>query len=151
MIIRPASAGDRPFLFSLCDRLALAGEAPWRDRAALTAFQERFMTDSLDAAGARTLVAEEEDGSGPLGFLTVEPRVDPITEEPVGYVSLLAVTPAAEGRGVAARLMAAAEDLGRAEGWRALTLEVFGANTRGRAFYARRGFAEDTLSLRKGL
>ena len=48
-------------------------------------------------------------------------------------------------------LMAGAEAWARARGFRVLTLDVFAANARARAFYARLGYLEQTLKLAKPL
>lgn len=149
MRIRPATPDDRVFLFSLTHRLALVGRSPWRAAGDLVTFQERFIAESIDKPGAVTLVAEEAEDR--LGFITVEPSEDAVTGAPVGYVSLLAVTAHAEGRGIGAQLVTAAENHGRSRSWQALSLEVFASNDRGRAFYSRQGFAEDMLTLRKPL
>jgi GNAT superfamily N-acetyltransferase len=64
---------------------------------------------------------------------------------------VLAVIEVAEGRGVAARLMQAAEDWGRQRGFRLICLDVFANNQRARTFYARHGYLDDSLRLAKPL
>ena len=67
----------------------------------------------------------------------------------VAYVSLLAVDPALEGRGIARRMMADALDLLRAQGARRIELTVESTNPRAIAFYRKLGF-EIEGTLRKG-
>lgn len=133
----------------LAPRLAGVAQLGWRDVAEIERFQHSFMETCLANPAAATLLAW--DGAEPLGFVQVEPSADPMNGESCAYVSLLAVTEAAEGRGVARALMAAAEDWTRQQGIRLLCLDVFASNARGREFYARQGFGEETLRLVKAL
>ena len=67
------------------------------------------------------------------------------------YVYYPALTEAAEGHGVAQRLMLGVEDWARGKGFRLIGLDVFANNRRARAFYRRMGYAEDSLRLTKPL
>ena len=100
--------------------------------------------------GAATLIAETADGRR-LGYIHMRPGKDGVTDEPCGYVSLLAVDADTEGSGVATRLMAAAEDWARARGYRFLSLDVFADNRRAIDFYKRGGFEAETLRMVKPL
>lgn len=100
--------------------------------------------------GAATLIAETADGRR-LGYIHMRPGKDGVTDEPCGYVSLLALDKGAEGTGVAHRLMAAAEDWARARGYRFLSLDVFADNRRAIDFYKRGGFEAETLRMVKPL
>ena len=99
--------------------------------------------------GARTLVAWS--GERRLGYIHMRPGKDGVTEEPCGYVSLLALAKEAEGQGLAHRLMQAAEDWARDRGYRLLSLDVFADNKRAVEFYERRGFRSETLRMVKPL
>lgn len=150
--IRPAEDGDRAFMFGLAPRLAGAAKLPWHGLNELIAFQHRYMNLSFARPKAETvtLIAEDEHGT-PLGFLHAEASTDSVTLEPCGYVTVLALTEAAEGRGVARRLMEGAEDWARDQGFRLLGLDVFANNQRARSFYRKLGYAEDSLRLTKPL
>ena len=100
--------------------------------------------------GAETLIACAEDGRR-LGYIHLRPAKDGVTDEPCGYVSLLATTAEAEGLGVAHRLMVAAEDWARGRGYRLLSLDVFADNKRAVDFYERRGFRSETFRMVKPL
>ena len=52
---------------------------------------------------------------------------------------------------MAARLMEAAEDWARRQGFRLIALDVFANNRRARGFYARQGYQDDSLRLTKPL
>jgi ribosomal protein S18 acetylase RimI-like enzyme len=116
------------------------------------AFQHRYMTAAFARPASQTasFIAEDET-SQRLGYVYAEASTDSVTLEPCAHVTVLAVTEAAEGQGVAARLMQAAEDWGRSRGFRLICLDVFANNQRARAFYARQGYQDDSLRLTKPL
>ena len=140
LAIRPAVEADRAAILSLADRLA--GFGPTTRSPAEIAERERgALADALarPAAGSALLVAEHEE-LGLAGILLLESRRDYFTGEAHGHVAILAVAREAEGRGVGRALLAAAEEWGRAEGYRRLTLSVFSDNLRPRDLYARQGW-----------
>ena len=149
--IRPATADDRTFVDSLSPRLSGVPGPPWHDRKAMDGFQDRYMAATFARVeeGAQTLVAWS--GNRRLGYVHMRPGKDGVTEEPCGYVSLLALDKDAEGKGLAHRLMQAAEDWARGRGYRLLSLDVFADNSRAVAFYERRGFRSETLRMVKPL
>ncbi len=150
--IRPAQDGDVGFMFALAPRLAEVAELPWHDLQDLIAFQHRYMKVAFARAKSETvtLVAEDSDGAR-LGYVHAEASTDSVTLEPCGYVTVLALTPEAEGRGIAGQLMRGAEDWARGQGFRLLGLDVFANNDRARRFYAKLGYQEDSLRLTKPL
>ena len=150
--LRTARPEDRDFLQSLSPRLSGVPGPAWHDLAAMEGFQARYMAATFAAAddSAQTLIAWSGDGRR-LGYVHMRPAKDGVTEEPCGYVSLLAVDKDAEGSGVATRLMAAAEDWARARGYRFLSLDVFADNRRAVDFYKRGGFEAETLRMVKPL
>lgn len=151
--IRPARPTDADFLTSLSPRLSGVPGPAWHDRAAMDGFQERYMAATFAPAaleGAATLIAETGGGRR-LGYVHMRPGKDGVTDEPCGYVSLLALAEEAEGRGVARRLLDEAEAWARARGWRFLSLDVFADNRRAIDFYERGGFRSETLRMVKPL
>ena len=150
--IRPATPKDRAFIFAQAHRLASVAQLPWHTKADLEAFQHRYMNVAF-ARPARetvTLIAEDAAATG-LGFVHAEHATDSVTQEPCAYVTVLAVTEAAQGAGVGAKLMTAVEDWARAQGFRLICLDVFANNGRARAFYAKHGYQDDSLRLTKPL
>jgi ribosomal protein S18 acetylase RimI-like enzyme len=149
--LRPVTADDRPFIDSLSPRLSRVPGPPWQDSGAMDGFQDRHMAASFAAVeGSSTLIAHGEDGRR-LGYIHLRPGKDAVTDEPCGYISLLAVAHEAEGLGVAGRLMAAAEAWARSRGYRLLSLDVFAHNQRAVAFYERGGFRSETFRMVKPL
>ena len=149
MDIRPARPEDRAFIMGLAPRLAGVAWMEWRNPAEITAFQHHFMGTCLANTAAATLMVWDREVA--LGFVHVEPAADAMNGGTCAYVSLLAVTEAAEGKGAARALMVAAEDWAKHQGFHLLCLDVFASNGRGRDFYARQGFGEETLRLVKAL
>lgn len=150
LVIRPASAADRAFLDSLNARLIQEATAPGLAREDFVAFQQRYTKSALDEPSPRsaTLIAQDSSGT-PLGYINLESTDDSLSGTTVGYVSILAVTAEAEGRGVATKLMSEAEGWARAQGYRFLLLDVFGSNATARRFYERKGYTVDSLRLRR--
>lgn len=150
--IRLASDADLPFLLSLTPRLSGIPRPAWHDLASMEAFQNRFMKATLQppALGAATYIAVNASGD-PVGYIHVEPGRDGVTDEPCGYVSLLAVKEEAEGSGIAIALMDHAEKWAGEQGYRLLSLDVFATNVRAKKFYEKIGFAAETIRLVKTL
>ena len=149
--LRPATADDRDFMDSLSSRFSSVPHVSWHDVTAMEGFQARHTAASLaPAEGSQTLVACAADGKR-LGYIHLKPGKDGVTDEPCGYISLVATTKDAEGTGVATRLMAAAEDWARGCGYRLLSLDVFADNRRAVDFYQRVGFETETLRMVKPL
>lgn len=150
--LRAARPEDRDFLHSLSPRLSGVPGPAWHDLKAMEGFQERYMAAtfaSVDPA-AQTLVAWSAEGKR-LGYIHMRPFKDGVTDEPCGYVSLLALAEEAEGRGIAHLMMQATETWARAQGYRFLCLDVFADNRHAVEFYERRGFQTETLRMVKPL
>jgi len=117
-----------------------------------------------DAAGfTRDLAAGTlhvlREGEVILGCFTLDTTHDPLWQgmawevpaESAAVVHRLMVHPAAQGRGLARRLMAHAESLARARGFRAVHLDCFTANPAALRLYERLGYRRvGTAMMRKG-
>ena len=150
--IRPATPDDRAFMFDQAQRLARVAQLPWHAESDLVAFQHRYMNVAFARPAQETVTLIAEDAAATrLGFVHAEHATDPVTQELCAYVTVLAVTEAAQGARVGASLMTAAEDWARAQGFRLICLDVFANNGRARAFYAKHGYQDDSLRLTKPL
>ncbi len=152
IVIRDADPSDSDFMAGLSPRLSGVPGPSWHTRAAMDGFQDRHMAATVDAAiaGSRTLVALSEEGRR-LGYIHMQPGKDGVTDEPCGYVAILALVEDAEGQGIAGRLMAEAETWARGRGYRFLSLDVFADNQRAIDAYARGGFGAETIRMVKPL
>ena len=113
--LRPATADDRAFIDGLSPRLSGVPRPAWHDVAAMEGLPGPAHGGVVRAGrtALRRLIACAEDGRR-LGYIHLRPGKDGVTDEPCGYVSLLATTPEAEGTGVAAPPDAAPPRTGRA-------------------------------------
>ena len=148
--VRPFLPADCDAVLGLAPRLTI-GLAPWRDPDVAVAAARRWIAGTIDAIGPERAVLVVEDSTGGcLGFVTVE-RDTHWTGEEQAYVQELVVAEAAEGRGVGRALMAGVEAWAQAQGFRLVELDTGVANSRARAFYARLGYAEESVKLVKVL
>jgi GNAT superfamily N-acetyltransferase len=149
--IRLATPADRDFVVETARRFAAFGPPPWRTPQEVVAGEVRCLDDFFDGGmqGSTLLVAE--DAGHPVGFAFLEHHSDYFTGERHGHLGMIAVTEAAEGRGVGAALLRAAEEWTRAQGYCTLTLNVFEGNARARRVYERAGFAVETVRYVKPL
>ena len=150
--VREACPSDHDFLFDLAPRLSGVPRPAWHSLSAMEQFQSSFMTATLSnaAEGSRTLVAISQDDVR-LGYIHMQPGKDGVTNEPCGYVAILALIEEAEGQGVAGLLMSHAEDWALKKGYRFLSLDVFADNRRALDFYHRGGFRPESIRLVKPL
>lgn len=149
--IRPASIGDRDFVIETARRFAAFGPPPWRTPQEVVAGEVRCLDEFFDG-GMRgsTLLIADEDGR-PAGFAFLEHHTDYFNGDRHGHLGMIAVVKEAEGRGVGAALLQAADDWARAQGYAALTLNVFAGNDRARRVYERAGFTVETVKYVKPL
>jgi GNAT superfamily N-acetyltransferase len=146
MYLRPAGGEDWRFVTATAERLAAFGPPEWRPAREIVDGELRTLEAFFAAPppGAALWVAEAAGGQR-LGFVYVERAVDYFTGEAHGHVGMLAVAEAAEGHGVASRLMRWAEDWARDQGYARLTLNVFAGNQHARDAYEHLGYRAETL------
>ena len=151
LTVRIGTAADRDFVIETARRFAAFGPPAWRTPHEIVAGEVRCLDDFFDRGmqGAALLVAEDEQV--PAGFAFLEHHTDYFTGERHGHLGMIAVSSAAEGRGVGAVLLAAAEGWTRDQGYTRLTLNVFEGNARARRIYERAGYRVETIRYVKGL
>ncbi len=150
--IRPARAGDREWILAQAPRLHDFGPPPWRPREVMDRAVRASIDGGLTAPEPdQTVLVAESAAHERLGFVHLHAATDFHTGERHGHVSDIVVAAEAEGRGVGAALMAAAEDWARARDFRLLTLHVFDGNRRARALYERLGYRLDIVKMTKTL
>ena len=149
--IRPAHAGDRGFVLAATARLSAFGVPPGRSAPEIVDGEARTLRAYFDAASPPETLLIAETAGAPSGFVFLEEHEDYFTLATHGHIGILIVAEAAEGRGVGAALMHAAEEWARSRGHATLTLNVFEGNRRARTLYERSGFRPDTIKYRKAL
>ena len=138
--IRTATEADRPFILSLADRLADFDRPAWRSAEEIADGDRRALAGALDAPSADSGLFVALLDQQPAGCLLMWTLEDYFDGQQHAHVSVIAVTRAAEGRGVGRALMAHAEHWARERGHTRLTLSVFESNRRAQTLYEGAGF-----------
>jgi GNAT superfamily N-acetyltransferase len=148
--IRRATVADQNAIFELVPRLVAFGPPEWRDPAAMSATDRKVIGAALQSLSDDpiVLIAVLNDQTV-AGFLHLHSVTDYYTERKNGHVADLVVAQALEGRGVARRLLAAAEDWARAQRFDWLTISVFRDNARAARTYELMGFKPEIVRLLK--
>lgn len=146
LVVRPADlaqAGDLGRFIDLLD--AYARDPMGAGLPLEPVVRERLAHDLPRHPGLHGLLAEH--GGEPIGFATCLLGYSTFRARPLLNVHDIAVLPGWRGRGVGARLLEAAADLGRRLDCCRLTLEVRPDNPSAQALYARAGFVPSACSL----
>ena len=139
--IRAAVAGDRDFVLAMADRLVSFDVPAFRTKDELAEGDRRALAEWFrEPKPEEALFVAELDGQ-PAGCAYLVTLVDYFNERPHAHLSVLAVTAAAEGKGVGSALLDRSEAWARKRGSDRLTLSALVTNSRARGLYDRRGFA----------
>lgn len=152
MRLRHGTRRDHAFVLDLGRRTAADSVSALRDapREQIETSYERLVEFVTDRS--HVLLIAESDLEGPLGFLLMLDDVpDEVTGLPQAFVAYMAVEPEVRRRGVAARLLGAAEDAAHVRGLPNLALMVTEDNVAARELYAQAGFATERRLLCKRL
>ncbi len=87
----------------------------------------------------------EGDGQVLLGFTMTRMGEEFLSYEPSAHLEVLIVTPEAEGKGVARKLIEAAEENAQAHGAKSMSLHVIATNVRARGLYQHLGYYEEII------
>jgi len=148
VLIRPYRGDDGEQVMALAPRLS-EGVAAWRDPEAVGRAVRGWVATALETSsepGHAVFVAELDGGIA--GVITVTERVH-FTGQVDAYVGELVVAAGLERRGIATRLMAAAEAWAAQRGLAFITLETGAANEPARSLYAALGFLGEDVRLTK--
>jgi ribosomal protein S18 acetylase RimI-like enzyme len=144
--IRRYEPADREAILALAPRLA-EGMAAWCDRGAwLDAVHGWIASAAQTADHGDHAVFVAVDGEQVVGVVSAGERTH-FTGQVDAYVGELITAAGQERRGIARRLMRAAEEWGAARGLDYLTLETGMANHDARSFYAALGYLEEDVRL----
>jgi len=149
--VRPGTPSDHDFVVETARRFAAFGPPPWRSAAEVVAGEVRCLDAFFDGGMQGSSLFIAEDAGRPAGFAFLEHATDYFTGERHAHLGMIAVTEAAEGRGVGAALLEAAEVWAREQGYATLTLNVFEGNTRARRAYERAGYRVETMRYVKSI
>jgi GNAT superfamily N-acetyltransferase len=149
--VRDARPSDRDFVLTQVVRLAAFGTPPGRTAEEIVEGEARTLRAFFDAPHPPETLLIAETGGARRGFMFLEEKQDYFTLNAHGHIGILVVTTEAEGRGVGAALMRAAEGWAGARGYETLTLGVFEDNRRARTVYEHFGYRPDTVRYLKRL
>jgi GNAT superfamily N-acetyltransferase len=150
--VRAAAPADEAFILRLTDQLGAFAVPRWRTAAEIAAADHIILLDALHEPEPETsLLVAEAEPEHPLGYVFCSTREDYFTHERHAHVEVLAVEPAAQGKGIGRLLMGAAEAWARSRGYRRITLNVFAQNDRARQVYQHFGYQPETVHYLKEL
>jgi ribosomal protein S18 acetylase RimI-like enzyme len=149
--VRHATIDDEAAVLSLADQLATFPVPAWRTAREIQRADDGVLLDALRGATGGTVAFVAEGPGGIDGVVCLTTREDYFTHEPVPHIEVLAVDPAAQGRGVARALMEAAESWARARGFARVSLNVWVQNERARGLYEHLGYRPETMHYLKEL
>jgi ribosomal protein S18 acetylase RimI-like enzyme len=104
----------------------------------------------LNCDGMAVFIAENQERQR-VGALWLGPRTNPLTRVTEAWIYSIAVVPEFQGSGVGRAMMDFAETWAREHGYPSLGLMVSATNDRARGIYARRGYEDVTVLMRKPL
>lgn len=149
--IRSATSADRDFLSRLAERLADFDRPAWRSREEIVDGDRRALLSALDRPQPGTELFIASLGGEPAGCLLMWTLEDYFSQETYAHVSVIAVTKAAEGKGVGRALLAHADRWARERGHQRISLSVFEGNQRAQRLYERAGYTTEMRRLVKRL
>ncbi|MBG9784889.1 GNAT family N-acetyltransferase [Shouchella lehensis] len=149
MKIRSFEEKDRSNVMALTKRFLQFGLMKHRDRVAMEQKQEALLLESLQRDDLSLFIAEKDHHF--LGFLEMRLQSDFFTNERQAYISAVATTSEAEGKGVGKRLMQKAEEWAQEQEVNTIVLDVFKANEHAVAFYETFGYQQEIVKMTKTL
>ena len=148
LTLRRATAADEQVLTVLAARLSAFDLPAWRAAHEIGDADSRAMIAAAASGNPDDEVLIAERGGEVVGCLHVLADTDFFGLRH-GHVSVIATTEAAEGSGVARRLMEHAEQWTAERGLPLLTLNMFAGNARARRFYEKGGFQVEMVKYAK--
>ena len=97
MIIRKAQQSDRTFIFTLSPHLAEVAKLKWHSDKVMQKMQDDYITEMLEQTSVPQMILIAEKDKIPLGFIHACEYKDNISGEVCATVTLLAVSPKAQG------------------------------------------------------
>lgn len=150
VMVRTGRMDDEAAVLALADQLAAFPVPAWRTAREIQRADDGVIREGLRGVpGIAVLVAQ---GAAALeGVICLSTQVDYFTGERLAHVEVLAVDPAAQGRGIARALMDAGESWARTQGFSRISLNVWTQNERARGLYEHLGYSPETMHYMKAL
>ena len=145
LTIRSARQSDRQFVSDLADRLVAFDVPAWREKPELVAGDRRALEEWFDARPEDEAIYIAEVDGHAAGCAYLVTLVDFFNQRPHAHLAVLAVTAAAEGKGVGTALIDHSMAWAKDRGSDRLTLNAMVSNARARALYERKGFGGEYI------
>ncbi len=123
----------------------------WRGPAEIQRADDAIIHDILLDQIDGSFAAVVEEAGAIVGALCAREKDDYFSHTPMAYIEVLAVAPAARGKGVARRLLDAVEAWAREEAYDRVALSVWLQNQRARGLYEHLGYVPETVQYLKTL
>ncbi|GAB4451204.1 MAG: hypothetical protein Kow0031_33800 [Anaerolineae bacterium] len=150
--IRPATAADLAAMLAMFPRLADFDLPPRRKPEDLWRGDSELLTRWAGGQAPQCLVQVAVDPHDTiLGVALTQLREELLSHDPSAHLEVLVVDSRAEGIGIGAALVAAAEAAARERGALSVTLHVFATNGRARRVYERLGYTGELIRYIKHL
>jgi GNAT superfamily N-acetyltransferase len=143
--IRPATPADRDFVVDLAERLVSFEVPPHRQKHELVEGDRRALRQWFDEPKPDEAIFIAELDGQPAGYAYLVTLVDYFNDQPHAHLSVLAVTAAAEGKGVGSALLDQSVAWAKQRQSDRLTLSALVTNARARALYERKGFGGEYI------
>lgn len=147
MNIRKYQEKDKKHILNLSTRFNEIQFMEYRDRELMNQKQLELAKNALLTNRSDIFIAE--DNKEFLGYLEIFKDTDYFTNQPIAYISAIAVTPTGEGKGIGKKLMEKAESWCLNKECTGLILDVFKANKNAVNFYQHLGFEEEIVKMVK--
>lgn len=148
--LRKMKDEDKESIIGLYSRFTEIDFMSWRNPEKMKESQLELLQDAVENLDMDSdiFVAEDKENNL-LGFINITKTTDFFTGESQGYISFVAVSKEAEGKGVAKKLMYVAEEWTKEKGYKQLTLNVFAKNERAVRLYSALEYEAETMKMVK--
>lgn len=143
--IRAATAEDVPNMLPHFPRLADFELPAKREPHHFWSEDEKMLRAWAKGEAELLVQVAEDEVQTVLGFTITRMGEEILSHEPSAHLEVIVVTQAAEGRGVARKLLESAEANAQAHGAKSMSLHVIANNERARGLYQHLGYTEEII------
>jgi ribosomal protein S18 acetylase RimI-like enzyme len=150
-LLRRAGPNDEPAILALAVELSSFPVPHWRTPEEIQRADDGVIHAILLGETDGAFAAVVEEAGVIVGAVCAREKDDYFNHSLMAYVEVLAVAPAARGKGIARRLLDAVEAWAREEAYAGVGLSVWLQNERARGLYEHLGYVPETVQYLKTL